>query len=122
VRRTRQTVRPWPCWSRSTNPRAARSSRVAGIASGVTRQSLVSRSTTAGDSSPRSIVAGAGSTFRGRVANAAANSSTSHSTVAATVATSNGATSSGNPTVASAASSGPIAPPAASRRPMSTVL
>jgi len=83
---------------------------------GVTRQSLVSRSTTAGDSSPNSIVAGAGSTSRGRVAKAAANSSTSHSTVAATVATSNGATSSGNTMVASSASSGPIAPPAA-RRP-----
>jgi hypothetical protein len=57
------------------------------MASGVTRQSLVSRSTTAGGSSPRSMVAGAGSTSRGRVANTAASGSTSYSTVAATVAT-----------------------------------
>jgi hypothetical protein len=85
---------------------------VAGTASGVTRQSLVSRSTTAGDSSPSSIVAGAASTSRDRVANAAASSNTSHSTVTATAATSNGTTSSGNAKAASSASSDPTGPPA----------
>jgi len=80
------------------------------MASAVTRQSLVSRSTTAGGSSPRSMVAGPGSTSLGRVAKATTNSATSQRTTAATVAPNSGVTSCGKVVAPSSASTGTTSP------------
>jgi hypothetical protein len=75
------------------------------MASAVTRQSLVSRSTTAGGSAPSSMVAGPGSTPRARVANATPSSASTHRTTAATVATSNGVSNCGKVSAPSSAAS-----------------